>query len=97
MNIGANVCWSGASVGASFGAGWGVGGVRVRVACMQKRWQDTLSASVKTSARPQAARECYTSYFAPRTLHFRIVLTGNNWGKGGRLVMGRLSEVGAEW
>lgn len=32
--------------------GLGVGGVRVRVACMQKRWQDTLSASIKTSARP---------------------------------------------
>ena len=76
--------------------GLGVSGVRVRVACMQKRWQDTLSASVKTSARPQAARECYTSYFAPRTLHFRIVLTGNKWGAG-RLVMGRLSEGGAEW
>ena len=76
VNIGANVCGNGELWG-----GLGVGGVRVRLACKQKRWQDTLSASVKTSARPQAARECYTSYFAPRTLHFIIVLTGNNWGR----------------
>ena len=34
----------------------------------------------QTKGRGQSARECHTSYFAPRTSHFRTVLTGNNWG-----------------